>query len=489
MDNIKNKKINKDKMSYIQNPIINATYAELETLVSNNDLIAGQQYLMTDFASIYDQPDYDSGGVVKVSVTTKTASTDPILLLAVSSNSFAKEVWRPSTPEHILEYDFSFNTTEYMGAAAKGRITYCKDEYNNETGYDHPNVLLKRYETINGSGIYDSYKDTGFGSVEVNTFIIFPNVCRNNKIGPYSATFLIPNNSFGESCDGNILGYGSASNVFGVGCDDNIFSTGADLNVFGNGCSRNIFGVNCNNNIFGNNCNSNIFGDSCSGNTFGTSCASNTFFVANQNHTFGTNCVRNNFLIPNNNGLNVGTNTEYVTIIDTSVSSLTTADDQTTFSVNNLSSGINRGGYVLSDTLTAAISNSSNSVYTTIWSFNVEANAIYEMRIVGLYQTVITTTGIKIKLGGTATCNVAGKLFGSVSSAAVATELVFPATTMTSELVTTGVNVANTPHSVGGNIIFRCTVAGTVLVTMASEVNTSAAQLNIGSTCIVERIN
>lgn len=161
-----------------------------------------------------------------------------------------------------------------------------------------------------------------------------------------------------------------------------------------------------------------------------------------------------------------------------------TAEDDTV-----LIGGIKRGGYVLSDTLTVAASNSSSSSYNTIWSFNAVAGAIYEMSIIGNYQTALTTTGIKLKLDGTATCNVAGKLYGSISAAAVATELAIVAATMTSQLITTGVSANNTPHSIGANIIFRCTVGGTVLITMASEVNASAAQLNIGSTCIVERIN
>lgn len=151
--------------------------------------------------------------------------------------------------------------------------------------------------------------------------------------------------------------------------------------------------------------------------------------------------------------------------------------------------GIKRGGYVLANTLTAANTNSSNTAYNTVWTFNAVAGAIYKMEMIGNYQTAALTTGIKIKLGGTATCDVVGKLYGAVSNAAVATELAIPATSMTSELITTGVAVINAPHFVGADVVFRCTVAGTVLVTMASEVNTSAAQLNIGSTCVVERIN
>jgi hypothetical protein len=151
--------------------------------------------------------------------------------------------------------------------------------------------------------------------------------------------------------------------------------------------------------------------------------------------------------------------------------------------------GVKRGGYVLSTTLTSALANTSNTSYSNIGSFNAVANGIYKIRFVGTYQTAATTTGIKVRMAGTATANVVGYLDGSISAAAVASSLRFPISTMTSELVTTGVSAINTPHAIEGEIIVRCTVAGTVILQMASEVNLSSAQLNIGTTMIVERIN
>jgi hypothetical protein len=146
------------------------------------------------------------------------------------------------------------------------------------------------------------------------------------------------------------------------------------------------------------------------------------------------------------------------------------------------------GAYIYNSTIGTAVSNSSNTVYTTLFTMHLIAGETYRLNLLGTHQTVITTTGIKIKLGGTATCNVAGKIYGGVSAAAVATELSIVAATMTAELVTTGVSVANTPHFHGADIIFKCTASGTLLITMASEVNTSAAQVNIGTTCTLERL-
>ena len=142
----------------------------------------------------------------------------------------------------------------------------------------------------------------------------------------------------------------------------------------------------------------------------------------------------------------------------------------------------------MNSTLAAAVSKSSNTVYTTIYSIDAIAGETYKLEMIGTYQTAITTTGIKIKLGGTAVCNVAGKMYGAITSVAAATELSIVASSMTSELITTGVNVANTPHFIGADIIFKCNTSGTINITMASEVNASAAQLNIGTTAVIERI-
>lgn len=164
------------------------------------------------------------------------------------------------------------------------------------------------------------------------------------------------------------------------------------------------------------------------------------------------------------------------------VSGATTFLDTTTFT------GVRINGYVLNNTLTVASSNSSNTVYTNIWTFNGVAGQTYKMEMIGTYQTAALNTGIKIRIGGTALCNVAGKIYGAIGNTAVNTELAIMASTMTSELVTTGVGGTNSPHFIGCDVIFKCNTSGTIIIQMATEINLSAAQLNIGTTCVVERL-
>src|SRR5699024_10915115 len=75
------------KQSIIDIPsvqLIEKTYSELNTMITNLELVPGQLYLMTDFQTIYDQPDYSDANTPKTTVVTKTASVAPIILLAIS---------------------------------------------------------------------------------------------------------------------------------------------------------------------------------------------------------------------------------------------------------------------------------------------------------------------------------------------------------------------------------------------------------------------
>ena len=271
------------------------TYDELDALKSANDLNPGQFYLMTDFQTIYDQPDYSDVYTPKAVVVTKAAAIDPIVLLATSTNTFAKEVWRPSTPKHKLEYDFDFKFTEAMNEAAKGRITKCIDEFNNETQYDHTVVLFKRYESVSGSGIYNSFWDTGFGSVEVPTF---GSGSSNNRLGTSGfgaggSFFILGNNTFGDHTTSNTFGDHTTSNTFGNSTQSNTFGDYTTSNTFGNSTQSNTFGDYTISNTFGNYTTSNTFGNYTTSNTFGDHTTSNTFYNNTQKNEFG-NRVNNN---------------------------------------------------------------------------------------------------------------------------------------------------------------------------------------------------
>ena len=121
------------------------TYSELYSFYTGGTLTPAGYYLITDFQTCYDQPNYDN---TKTPITTgnyKTGTTEPILLLAVSTTGFSPTVYSTLYPNDKITYDITWNTTEVTSSPAKGRITERIDELNNRTDYDHRTILFKRY--------------------------------------------------------------------------------------------------------------------------------------------------------------------------------------------------------------------------------------------------------------------------------------------------------------------------------------------------------
>ena len=121
------------------------TYDDLYSFATGGTLTAGSYYLMTDYQTCYDQPNYDN---TKNPITTgnyKTGTTEPILLLAVSTTGFSPTVYSTLYTNDKITYDITWNTTEITSSPAKGRITERIDNFNNRTDYDNRSILFKRY--------------------------------------------------------------------------------------------------------------------------------------------------------------------------------------------------------------------------------------------------------------------------------------------------------------------------------------------------------
>ena len=121
------------------------TYTQFVAEANNGVLTPGKFYLMTDFQTCYDQPNYDN---TKTPITTgnyKTGTTEPILLLAISTTGFSPTVYSTLYPNDKITYDITWNTTEITSSPAKGRITERIDNFNNRTDYDNRSILFKRY--------------------------------------------------------------------------------------------------------------------------------------------------------------------------------------------------------------------------------------------------------------------------------------------------------------------------------------------------------
>lgn len=263
------------------------TYSEFYNLITNNQLIGGNTYILIDFQTIYDQPDYDASGNEKTTIVTKTASTtEEIWVLALSSNQIADVAFSKTHPKDRIKYDWTYDKTEVNGTPAKGRITERIDEWNNRTDYDHRTVLFKRYD--NGSGIFNQYKDNGNTSQE---FLTFGNsygagaIVYSNYIGDYykyvpllGSNFLLSNNVF------DINSYMFLNNI-----SDIFFN-----NTFGDDCTENLIGGIFNGNIFGQSTKSNNLTGGCNNNNIGVAFRNNDVKLGNiSNSTIGDYFERN----------------------------------------------------------------------------------------------------------------------------------------------------------------------------------------------------
>ena len=147
-------------------------YSGLTLAMSVNGLSPGQYYLITDFKTCYDQPDYNSQGDTITTGNYKQGSVAPILVLATGTGTISQLAYQPQYSGDTIYYDPYFSVTEVTGGEAFGRITYRLDDKGNAFDYDFREVLFKRYNTYSASDSYDgTVSIDGSGNVTgINTF-------------------------------------------------------------------------------------------------------------------------------------------------------------------------------------------------------------------------------------------------------------------------------------------------------------------------------
>jgi hypothetical protein len=298
------------------------TYNDLYSFATGGTLTAGSYYLMTDFQTCYDQPNFDTNGTPITIGNYKTGTTEPILLLAISTTGFSPTVYSTLYPQDKISYDITWNLTEVTSGPAKGRITERIDNFNNRTDYDHRTILFKRYrlftyrEQLNGT--IELFSDgtvsgvsTSFNLLTVGDVVYSPNVSPSyfeiisisgNTLMTVSGDTLNPGgpgmqiyNTIEETNDSE--GYFSYKQT-NVKTDDYLeYTTFGDAldqeyaknNYVGN-YANNYTNIDSGTFILANNLflegqyESNKFGDYCYNNTFGTD---------NQNNIWGDFCYEN----------------------------------------------------------------------------------------------------------------------------------------------------------------------------------------------------
>jgi len=304
--------------------ITNLTYTGLVSTISTSGLSTGSFYMITDFKTCYDQPDFDIENNPITTGNTKQGNVEPIIVFATSISTISINAYQPLYPNDKIQYDWTFSATEVTNSVAYGRITERIDEFNNRTDYDHRTILFKRYRLythreglrLNGTvelgndGIVNGV-NTSFTALTVGNVIYIPNAFPN-----YYEIVSISGNTI-MTVSGDTIGSTGLGSAFYLAVSENndggeyYFSykrTNVKTNDFieyttfghaiGENYAKNNYVGNFANNylniagpfILANNVflegeyESNKFGDYCYNNTFGTD---------NQNNTWGDYCYEN----------------------------------------------------------------------------------------------------------------------------------------------------------------------------------------------------
>jgi hypothetical protein len=144
------------------NPVVNTTYSGLYSLYQSNGFATGSYYCITDFDSVYEQPDFYFDGTIKTSLSLKGKPAipyQPIIVMAIASNILAPDAYQPYYPKDKIKYDFTWNKTEF-NRNAKGRITERVDSNGNISDYDHRTIRFKRYQNYDRTNSLGGYITT-----------------------------------------------------------------------------------------------------------------------------------------------------------------------------------------------------------------------------------------------------------------------------------------------------------------------------------------
>ena len=297
---------------------LNTTWSELKGMRDNSQLVAGQQYRITDYTC------------TTTYVATKSAGhVFDIIVTADSTNVLNEEARavKHDGDEYFANSDLSAwkiwycldNDTKRFAWAdstnGKGVIYRMIDDLNNDVPYDFKNIQFYRqwdadkslWSTIpqskTGVPCYTFSSDGDSSTVEFTDMSlsisnnVYSNVIKEyinigkqtlNNICFFGHSCYF--NSFGSDCLYNTFGTGCDTNTFGCRCKTNSFGYGCGFNTFGNKFEYNSLGTYCLENSFENDCSYNSLGDTCFGNSFGNSCVYNSIGESCSYNSFGNGC-------------------------------------------------------------------------------------------------------------------------------------------------------------------------------------------------------
>ena len=214
--------------------LVSKSHAEMKTLqASSVGFQPGQWYLINDFRTIYEQPNYIGNSDTPANgIIIKEGPVQPIVVFAIAKDKLAPVAFQPDFPQDLIYYNLDYVTPK-SSTPTRGRITYRKDERGNECSWDFRNVKFLRYPDVNGEFL--SVFNTSNGSAQ--EFTVFNNSyqnCYNNKIMFDTSVTGIDNITNGFDLP-NIVIFGGLrdSSINGVLRNVTLKSTNGSSNIVG----------------------------------------------------------------------------------------------------------------------------------------------------------------------------------------------------------------------------------------------------------------
>ena len=260
--------------------ITKVTYSDLQHLINNSSLVAGQQYQITDYittvnSSTTSSPYYNKAkalsnkfDIVVTALTKTTLNEDAKVVLHENDTYFANSnlsAWN-------IKYSFKNDTNRFDWADednGKGVIYYMQDEFGNEAPYDFKNIQFFAFnQTTTGWFTFDdgNHIDASLNGLDNGVY--------NNKIEKWITI------NDGQKLNNIIFAEGFCfNNTFGSDCHDITFAFYANNNTFFNNCYEILSYQRLIANTFNSGCNNFVF-------TF----TSETSTVTYKNNDFGSGC-------------------------------------------------------------------------------------------------------------------------------------------------------------------------------------------------------
>ncbi len=299
---------------------IELTYADLYALWDNHDLVPGQMYIITDYASVHFFPNTQS--------VVNTPAEEALFVTAIDVDQLSPIAHSMQYPQDIIYYNIESDQSKVPGCT-KGYISRRIDtKQNNDIPFDFRNVKFRRWAVVashsdttgavanhdpgrivkktSNSELYVKINaKNAVPFTDTNSWLRLP--FNNGDIVSYTPSeFYIIDDAFYTSMDSNPASFSDHfmfTSLNYAQCINNTIEAPINMDLI-SGTNNLILGTFLNNKIQGNFHNNLIFNNFAS-NTIGVNCAQNIFATGFQDNIIGNLCS-SNIILANASGNKIG---------------------------------------------------------------------------------------------------------------------------------------------------------------------------------------